>query len=99
MCMGQRSCTGTVGAVLTSVPLSSVRGTCNLILNQREERPFAQGQGEVVGLGFELGTVSSEAFILGEKGGFGGFHNPVASFKSCGEWRGAYSDWTPSNPT
>lgn len=90
VCMGQAP----LYRRLTFVPLSSVRGAFNLILNPREERPFAQGPGELVGLGFELGTVSSEALVLGEEGGCGGPHNPVTSSKSRGEWRGASSDWT-----
>lgn len=77
------------GAVLTSVLLSPVRGTFNLILHQRK------GHGELVELGFELGTVSSKALALGTKEGFGGSHNPVTSLKNHEEWRGACSDWIP----
>lgn len=84
------------GVVLTSVPLSPVRGTFNLILHQRKGRPFAQGHGELAELGFELGTVSSKALALGAKEGFGGSHNCVTSLKNHEEWRGACSDWIPS---
>lgn len=42
------------------------------------------GCGELVELGFELGTVSSKALALGGKGGLRESNNPVRSLKNYG---------------
>lgn len=47
------------------------------------------GSGELVELGFDLGTVSCKALAVGEKGGLGGSHSLVRSLKKpCGHGEG-----------